>query len=137
MLPERERRFLLRRRVGHLATADGNGMPHVVPACFALGAEALYTPIDEKPKSGRALKRLTNLAANPRASFLADRYDEDWSRLGWVRIDGKAEVIERGAEFNEALRLLAARYPQYAAMRLACVIAIRIAQTRSWGNLNS
>lgn len=127
--------FLMRRRVGHLATADGAGVPHLVPVCFAVGEHALYTPIDEKPKSGRELKRLSNIRENARVAFLADHYDEDWSRLGWMRIDGRAELLLDGPEFDRARQLLEDRYPQYANMRMPCIIAIRIERASGWGNL--
>lgn len=127
--------FLMRCRVGHLATADRDGAPHLVPVCFAVGDATLYTPIDEKPKSGRELRRIANIRVNPRASFLADRYEEDWSRLGWLRIDGCAELLFDGEEFDRAVRLLEDRYSQYANMRLSCIIAIRIERANGWGNL--
>ncbi|MGH6889644.1 MAG: TIGR03668 family PPOX class F420-dependent oxidoreductase [Rhizomicrobium sp.] len=127
--------FLMRRPVGHLASADCRGVPHLVPVCFAVGEGTLYTAIDEKPKSGRELKRLKNIRENPRVAFLADRYDEDWSRLGWLRLDGTAEILSEGEEFDRAAQQLADRYSQYRRMKFACIIAIRIAGVRSWGNL--
>ena len=134
-----ERRFLDRQRVGHLATADRAGRPHVVPVCFALGEAALYITIDDKPKRGpaTALKRLRNIAENPSTAFVADRYAEDWSRLGWVMLRGPAEVLTGGAEHAAAQGWLLARYPQLAAMAIARhpVIAIRIRRTICWGNL--
>lgn len=135
MLPGSQLAFLSRCRVGHLATADRGGVPHLVPVCFAVEERTLYTPIDEKPKSGRALKRLRNIRENPRVTFLADRYDEEWSRLGWIRIDGSAELISDGGEFERAARMLVERYPQYRRMKFADIVAIRITGTRAWGNL--
>ena len=138
MLAEAERRFLLSRRVARLATADAAGVPQVVPVCFALRDDTLYVAIDEKPKrTDRPLKRLRNIAANPAVTLVADRYDEDWSRLGWVMLRGHAEILERGPEHAAAQDLLRARYPQMAAMRLKGlpVIALRIARAASWGDL--
>lgn len=135
MLSQRHLAFLSRRRVGHLATADRAGIPHIVPVCFAADERTIYTAVDEKPKSGHALKRLTNIRENPRVAFLADHYEEDWSRLGWLRIDGMAELFSAGAEFDSAAGLLRERYPQYRGMRLSCIVAIRIAGTRCWGDL--
>lgn len=139
MPTEAERRFLDRRRVAHLATADADGMPQVVPVCFALAGETIHIAIDRKPKRGpaRRLKRLRNIAANPRVSLVADHYEEDWSRLAWVMVQGRAEVLEAGAEHAAAQARLKARYPQLAAMDLAGlpVIAIRIERTTSWGDL--
>src|ERR1043166_961658 len=102
MLSERQRRFLDRGRVGHLATADAGGAPHLVPVCYAVairvdGGASLYITIDEKPKRrDRPLKRLRNIIENPRAAFVVDRWDEDWRRLGWVMLRGPAEILENG-----------------------------------------
>lgn len=140
MVPEREREFLAGRRVAYLATADRRAAPHVVPVCFALHGETLYITIDDKPKrvSGRALKRIRNIAENPAVAVVADRYDEDWTRLGWVMLHGRAEILTEGTEHDAAQALLRARYPQLVAMRIAqlAVIAVRIDKTTSWGDLS-
>jgi PPOX class probable F420-dependent enzyme len=140
MLSEREHAFLLHQRVGRLATADREGAPHVVPVCFAISGDTLYVTIDEKPKrvGATSLKRVRNILENPAAAFVADRYDEDWTRLGWVMLRGRAEVLEQGHEHGEAQALLRARYPQYATMQIAQypVIALRIKRVTSWGNLS-
>jgi PPOX class probable F420-dependent enzyme len=140
MVSEREREFLTTRRVAHMATADRGAIPHVVPVCFALADETLYITVDEKPKrvSGRALKRIRNIAENPAVAVIADRYDEDWTRLGWVILHGRAEILTEGTEHDAAQALLRARYPQLGAMQIAQhpVIAVRIARTTSWGNLS-
>jgi PPOX class probable F420-dependent enzyme len=140
MVSEREREFLATRRVAHMATADRGAIPHVVPVCFALADETLYITVDEKPKrvSGRALKRIRNIAENPAVAVIADRYDEDWTRLGWVILHGRAEILTEGTEHDAAQALLRARYPQLGAMQIAQhpVIAVRIARTTSWGNLS-
>jgi PPOX class probable F420-dependent enzyme len=139
-LSEEVRRFLAGRRVAHLATAGTDAMPHVVPVCFVLDGDSLYVSIDEKPKRGAParLKRLRNIAENPNAAVVADRYDEDWSRLGWVMLRGRAEILAEGPEHDRAQALLRARYPQYAAMRLEAlpVIALRIARVTAWGDLS-
>ena len=140
MLNEHQRRFLESRRVGHLATADASGMPHVVPVCFAVSGNAVYITIDQKPKGDpRALKRLRNIADNPQAALVADRYDEDWTRLGWVMLRGRAEILASGAEHDMAQELLRGRYPQYRRMQLAelPVVALRIARVTSWGDLST
>ena len=139
MLDDAQRRFLSSRRVAHLATADAAGMPHVVPVCFAIAAEALYITIDEKPKGDPLrLKRLRNIAENPAAAIVVDRYDEDWRRLGWVMLRGRAEILGAGEEHDRAQTLLQRRYPQLAAMDIAAlpVIALRIARAASWGDLS-
>jgi len=139
MLPDRERQFLLHRRVAHLATADAQAVPHVVPVCFALAEDTLYITVDEKPKrKPRApLKRLANIAANPAVALVADRYDEDWSRLGWVMLHGRAEILRSGTEHGHAQELLRTRYPQLGQMQIADlpVIAVRIERATSWGEL--
>ena len=132
--------FLEERRVAHLATADATGRPHVVPVCFARSGDALFVPIDAKPKRGdpRALRRLRNLRRRPRATLLVDRYDEDWRRLRWLMLSVRARILEANGESaadgapadeaadgadavarRDALAALEARYPQYAAMGLA------------------
>ena len=139
MPSDQERTFLLDQRVGRLATADRNGAPHVLPVGYALEGNALYIAIDDKPKrtSGRKLKRLQNIIENPRAAVVVDRYDEDWSRLGWVMLRGYAEILDDGDEHDNAQALLRARYPQLAGMQIAGypVIAVRIERVTSWGNL--
>src|SRR5262249_1259721 len=129
MLPDRERAFVLGRRVAPLATADGRSVPHVVPVCFAIDADTLYITIDEKPKRGAAtsLKRLRNIAENAAVAVVVDRYDEDWSRLGWVMLRGRGEILTDGAEHTSAQALLRTRYSQLAAMHISHhpVIALR------------
>jgi PPOX class probable F420-dependent enzyme len=99
-------------RVARLATAGSDGRPHVVPICFALDGNTLYTAVDGKPKSTRRLRRLANIAANPHVEVVIDHYDEDWSHLWWVRLAGQARVVEHDAR---GLELLIAKYPQYRA----------------------
>ncbi len=138
MLSPRERAFVTTRRVGHLATADRHSAPHVVPVCFALVSETLYITIDDKPKRvDQPLKRLRNIAENPAAAIVFDRYDEDWRRLGWVMLRGRAEILTGGAEHAQAQNLLRARYPQLANMRIETlpVIALRIERVTAWGDL--
>ena len=136
-LSDDERRFLAGRRVGHLATADRQGNPHVVPVCFAVSGATLYVTVDEKPKRGAPLKRIRNIAENPAVAVVVDRYDEDWTRLGWVMLRGAAEVLSSGTEHDEAQAALRRRYPQLAAMRISglAVIAVRIRRVSSWGQL--
>ena len=101
----RTHQFLQRRRLAHLATADVNGTPHVVPVCFAIDGETVYIAIDEKPKSGdvRRLRRLRNIAENPLVAIVADVYDDrDWSRLGFVLLRGRARILEASAGEAEA-----------------------------------
>jgi PPOX class probable F420-dependent enzyme len=140
MLSDRERRFLAERRVAHLATADARAVPHVVPVCFALHESTLYITIDAKPKRApaTALKRVQNIAENPAVAVVVDRYDEDWTRLGWVMLRGRAEILHAGTEHDDAQALLRSRYPQLGPMQIAHlpVIAVRVARVTSWGNLD-
>lgn len=138
MLSDGQRRFLAQQRIAHLATADRRAVPHVVPVCFAVAGGTLYITIDEKPKRGTALKRLKNIAENPAVAVIVDRYDEDWTRLGWVMLRGRAEILGEGQEHQDAQDLLRARYPQLAAMQITAypVIAVRIERTTSWGDLS-
>src|SRR3974377_102352 len=99
MLSAPQARFLADRRVGHLATADARATPHLVPVCFVVSEGALYITIDQKPKGDvRSLKRLRNITENPAAAFVADRWNEDWSRLGWVMLRRPGEVRAAGRE---------------------------------------
>ena len=139
MLSARERHFIDTRRVAHLATADSQAVPHVVPVCFGLAEDRLYITIDQKPKrdAGRPLKRLRNIAKNPRVAVVFDRYDEDWRRLGWVMLHGRAGILTAGAEHDRAQSLLRARYRQLEAMEIGQlpVIVIQIERVASWGDL--
>lgn len=138
VLSEHQARFLDSRRVGHLATADAEAVPHLVPVCFAVSDGTVYITIDRKPKGNPlTLKRLRNIVENPVAAFIADRWDEDWTRLGWVMLRGPAEILPDGPEHDQAQALLRSRYPQYRGMELdeLPVIAIRIERVTSWGNL--
>jgi PPOX class probable F420-dependent enzyme len=109
--PARARELFAVARVARLATVRADGAPHLVPVTFALDGDRLLTAVDAKPKRHRRLRRLSNVAAEPRVSLLVDHYDEDWSRLWWVRADGEARV----ADLDEAMIApLAAKYPPYA-----------------------
>src|SRR5207253_5352137 len=81
-------------RVARLATVGRDGRPHVVPICFALDGDVLYSAVDEKPKSTRRLRRLANIEAHPEVEVVVDAWDEDWSRLWWVRLAGQARIVE-------------------------------------------
>ena len=136
-----ERHFVDRQRVGHLATAGRDGAPHVVPVCFGLSEDRLYITIDRKPKRdrGRPLKRLTNIADNPQAAIVFDRYDEDWRRLAWVMLRGRTEILTAGPEHDRAQALLRSRYRQLDAMQIEQlpVIAIHVERVASWGDLGA
>ena len=139
MLNETRHRFVETRRVGHLATADAARAPYLTPVCFGLDGDTLYVTIDEKPKRRDVpLKRVRNILENPRVAFIVDRYDEDWRRLGWVMLRGRADILADGEEHDRAQALLRGKYPQYLSMTLddLPVIALRIAHVASWGDLS-
>lgn len=119
--------------VAHLATVAGSGAdarPHLVPVVFCVADEAIYVPIDGKPKRSGRLQRVANIEANPAVSLLIDEYDEDWSKLRWLRIDGAAKLVDTTAPIAAALRR---KYPQYGETAIGTV-AIRIAarDVSSW-----
>jgi PPOX class probable F420-dependent enzyme len=107
--------FIGTARVGRLGTVDAVGQPLVVPICYAFDGSALFSAIDAKPKrsTGRDLKRVRNIAGNPRVSVAIDHYEEDWSRLRYVIVQGHAELLESGEEYGRGVDMLRAKYPQY------------------------
>jgi PPOX class probable F420-dependent enzyme len=122
-------------RVARLATVDADGWPHVVPICFAIDGDVLYSAVDEKPKRTRRLQRLANVEANPQVEVLVDEYDdEDWSKLRWLRLRGTARIVDD----ERAIDLLAAKYPQYRRERpRGPVLAIRIETRSEWTSSSS
>ncbi|MBE1876212.1 TIGR03668 family PPOX class F420-dependent oxidoreductase [Myceligenerans pegani] len=101
-------------RSAYLATTGGDLAPHIVPIAFAVLGDRIVTAVDRKPKSTTALRRLRNIAENPRVAVLRDHYSDDWDRLWWVRADGTADVVDDGPEWYDGVAALTARYPQYA-----------------------
>jgi PPOX class probable F420-dependent enzyme len=99
-------------RVARLATVDDTGAPHVVPVCYATDGRAYYSPIDAKPKRTppERLKRVRNIKENPRVALLIDHYEEDWRRLRFVMVQGRAELLHEGAEWRSARARLEAKY---------------------------
>jgi PPOX class probable F420-dependent enzyme len=120
-------------RVARLGTVTEDGRPHLVPCCFALVGDTAYSAVDAKPKSTLALRRLANLRARGQASLLIDHYDEDWSALWWVRVDGAGRVVDAGPERDAALAALAAKYDQYRRdPPPGPVVAVDITTWRAW-----
>ena len=101
--------------VARLATVAPSGAPHVVPIVFARAGGALWSPIDGKPKRGGVLARVRHVAHEPRVALLLDHYDDDWRRLWWIRVDGRASLVAGDATAEAAL---CAKYPQYRAVPL-------------------
>jgi PPOX class probable F420-dependent enzyme len=112
--------FAAESRVARLATVDDAGSPHVVPVCYVTDGQAYYSPIDAKPKrtSPEQLKRVRNIRKNPRVALLIDHYEEDWTRLRFMMVQGRAELLQDGVEWRTARALLEAKYPQYQALPL-------------------
>jgi PPOX class probable F420-dependent enzyme len=120
-------------RVAHLATVTPDGSPHVVPCCFALDGDTIVSAIDAKPKSTLALRRLDNVRANPAITIIVDHYDDDWSRLWWIRVDGSASVVDDGPVRASALTRLAEKYTQYRdAPPPGAVLVIEPTVWRAW-----
>lgn len=120
-------------RVARLATIDPDARPHLVPIVFVLDGDTLYTAVDTKPKRSRRLRRIENARERPGVTVLVDHYDEDWRRLWWVRLRGRARVLDAGDEAERALRLLAEKYEQYRTDPPGTpVLAIDVDEWRAW-----
>lgn len=120
-------------RVGRLATVTADRQAHAVPCCFALLRWTIVSAVDAKPKSSSALRRLTNIDAHPYVSLLVDHYEDDWDRLWWVRVDGRARVVADGPEREAGLDSLADKYPQYQSTRPpGALIVVEDLTWRSW-----
>lgn len=116
--------------VARLATVGPDGRPHLVPVVFAVHEDTIVTAVDGKPKSTARLKRLKNIESNPKISLLVDHYDDDWSQLWWIRVDGRATITEN----SDALRQLRAKYTQYQQVPLdGPVIEISVDGVATWG----
>ena len=133
-LPAWAAALLRESRVARLGTADAAGQPLVVPVCYVFDGHRCFSAIDAKPKRvpPRSLRRVRNIAANPRVSLVVDRYDEEWSRLAWVIVEGRADIVTVGAERVAAVDLLREKYAQYRAMGLdpETVVIIRLTPDR-------
>jgi PPOX class probable F420-dependent enzyme len=129
--------FIRAARVAHLATANAEGEPLVVPICFIFDGKHLYTPIDEKPKKTAPanLRRVKNITANPRVSLVVDRYDEDWTKLAYILVMGIARIVSSGEKHRKAVTLLRRKYRQYRSMAIhnRPMIIIRPRRVIVWG----
>lgn len=140
MFEAQERAYLEAARVGRLATADSEGNPHAVPVCFAFTDDHIVSPIDEKPQrvGPEALRRVQDIRENPRVTLVVDHYTEDWSRLGWVQVRGRATLCEPSADPHPVgVQALEETYDQYESHALEDRPLIRIdpGSVRSWGRL--
>ena len=122
-------------RVARLATIDPDGRPHLVPIVFALAGDTLYSAVDRKPKRSKTLRRIENARARPDVTILVDHYEDDWSRLWWIRLRGRARVLDEGEERKRALELLAEKYPPYRTDPPdGPVLAVHITEVRTWAS---
>ena len=127
----------LRRRfasspVARLATVRPDGRPHIVPVVFVLSGDVVFTAVDAKPKKSSRLQRLANIESEPRCSLLVDHYEEDWSRLWWVRADGEAAVVEPAASV-QGLTALVERHAQYRQQApTGPLLAVRVTRWSGW-----
>jgi PPOX class probable F420-dependent enzyme len=131
--------FLRAARVAHLATADSTGRPLVIPICFAFDGQEFFSPIDEKPKRvlPQRLKRLRNIEENSQVSLVIDRYDEDWRKLGYILVSGRARILLTGQKHRRAVSLLRRKYRQYHSMAIdqRPMIVIKPLGVKTWGSL--
>jgi PPOX class probable F420-dependent enzyme len=119
--------------VARMATSGEDGRPHIVPVTFAIDGQVLFFAVDAKPKRTADLKRLRNIAANPAVSILIDHYEDDWEKLWWIRLDGRAGIVSGHAEIERALDMLAERYPQYRINRPnGPVVAVSVERASGW-----
>jgi PPOX class probable F420-dependent enzyme len=119
--------------VARLATVDPGGRPHLVPITFALVGDTLYTAVDAKPKRFRTLRRIENARRRPDVTVLMDHYEDDWTRLWWVRLRGTARVLDGGEEAEQALAALTAKYEQYRQAPPGLpVLAVDVVEWRGW-----
>ena len=123
-------------RIGHLATSTKVGKPHTVPVCYAFDGHTIYVPIDEKPKrvGPERLRRVRNIAENPRGCLVVDVYSEDWRKLRYVIVQASANIIHRGSEHKRAVALLRRKYRQYRTMSIEArpIIRLRPVKVISW-----
>jgi PPOX class probable F420-dependent enzyme len=120
-------------RVARLATTDADGRPHLVPIVFAVDGDTLYSAVDSKPKRSPKLRRIENARARPEVTILVDHYEEDWRQLWWMRLRGRARVLDDGDEREHAVALLTAKYPQYRVEPPpGPVLAVDVTEVRSW-----
>jgi PPOX class probable F420-dependent enzyme len=120
-------------RVARLATIDADGRPHLVPIVFALDGDTLYSAVDRKPKRSQTLRRIENARVRPDVTILVDHYENDWRQLWWIRLRGRARVLDDGEERERALALLRDKYPQYRDEPPdGPVLAVDVGDVRAW-----
>jgi len=138
-LTPRASRLLSSARTAHLATTDNSGQPHVIPICYVIDGKYFYSPIDDKPKRAAPtkLKRLKNIRENPNVALVVDRYEENWRKLAYVLVFGKARILQTGVKHRNAIKLLRRKYRQYRSMAIdeRPMIVITAKRIIGWGDL--
>jgi PPOX class probable F420-dependent enzyme len=133
MVTPQERARVSAARVARLATVRPDGTPHIVAVTFALDGDTVISAVDHKPKRTQELQRLRNLQERPRASLLVDHYEENWSKLWWVRLDVDTEIVRDERRRSDLLAPLIAKYGHY---RIEApqgpVVLMRIRSSASW-----
>ena len=136
-LTESEKQTVAVMRVAHLATADSQAVPHLIPICFHYDGHRFYSVLDQKPKRTGVtnLKRVRNILANPNVALVIDHWQEDWQGLWYVLVNGTADLLYEGEEHQQAVAALREKYPQYRAMDIDTNPIIRITPTNivRWG----
>jgi PPOX class probable F420-dependent enzyme len=131
------REFVHAHRVARLGTVDAAGRPLVLPVCYIVADETLYSPTDAKPKRVpvQRLKRLRNIQQNPHVALVIDDYSDDWTELSYVILHGRAEILTGGAPFERAVVALREKYPQYQRMPIQenPMVAVHLERAVSWG----
>jgi PPOX class probable F420-dependent enzyme len=130
----RIRQFIETHHVAHLATANAEGHPSVMPICYAFHDAVFYSAIDEKPKtvSSSQLQRIQNIRSNPNTALVIDDYSEDWEALAYLHVRCFAEILEpcTSREHSAAISALRARYPQYSSMHIDAQPVIKLTPQR-------
>jgi PPOX class probable F420-dependent enzyme len=133
--------FLRQAKVARLATADLKSTPHIVPVVYLIDRRRFLIPIDAKlkTKAPEKLRRVRNIQKNPKVCLLVDNYDDDWSKLRFVMVEGNAEMASfKKREFEALKERFLAKYPQYKRVDLYNLfIAITPRKVISWANSSS
>lgn len=136
-ISDKARQFLKQSRVARMATVNEKGRPFLVPICFAYFGGAVYSALDQKPKSVsvKRLRRVRNIKENPHVALLIDYYEEDWTKLSFLQIQGKAKMLSGGTDHAKAVKILRQKYPQYRLMSISenPVIKIIPSKISAWG----
>jgi PPOX class probable F420-dependent enzyme len=133
MNPDEARERFAAARVAMLATVDPAGTPHLVPVTFVVDGNTVCSAVDGKPKRGTWLRRHENIRSHPEVSLLVQHWDEEWSRLWWVRADGLARVTADPSTVERVVDLLRRKYDQYQTVGVGGpVIEVAVRAWRGW-----